>query len=99
MEIKYVYDAQGNETAVIVPIEVWNKIKHIDDKKSIEVFQPSKYRGIYKNLELDLEKEIKNLRTEWLRTMNYLTDTIYINLLLSQFNTLRKNWKKSISSL
>ena len=61
MEIKYVYDAQGNETAVIVPIEVWNKIKHIDDEKSIEVFQTSKYRGIYKNLELDSRKRNQKL--------------------------------------
>jgi hypothetical protein len=32
-----------------------------------EVFNPSKYRGIYKNLRVDFEEEIRNLREEWVR--------------------------------
>ena len=32
-----------------------------------EVFSPSEYSGVYKNLRVNLEEEIKNLRKEWVR--------------------------------
>ncbi len=32
-----------------------------------EVLNPSKYKGVYKNLRVDLEEEIRNLRKEWVR--------------------------------
>ncbi|MCJ7622266.1 MAG: hypothetical protein MUO76_02095 [Anaerolineaceae bacterium] len=30
-------------------------------------FNPSEYRGIYKNLKIELEKEIEKIREEWIR--------------------------------
>jgi len=35
--------------------------------KKGEVVNPSEYRGIYKDLGSDLEKEAKSLRGEWIR--------------------------------
>lgn len=39
-------------------------IRVMEDKKR---FNPSKYRGIYKDLRFDLEGEIEKLRDEWNR--------------------------------
>ena len=39
-------------------------IRVIKDKKG---FNPSKYRGIYKDSKFDLEAEIEKLRDEWNR--------------------------------
>lgn len=72
MSIKYIYDSKGNKTDVVIPIEMWNenKSKILNDSQKQEakkVFKPSKYRGIYRDLNLDLEKEVKKLRDEWVR--------------------------------
>jgi hypothetical protein len=68
MRVQYVYDVRGKKTGVIIPIELWNemgfKMEYMENK---EVFNPSKYRGIYKNLRVDLEEDIRNLRKEWVR--------------------------------
>jgi hypothetical protein len=63
--LQYVYDSKGNKTGVIIPIEIWNEedMKIMDDIK----FRPQDFRGIYKNIDLDLDKEIRNLRDEWVR--------------------------------
>lgn len=70
MSIKYVYDSKGRKTDVIVPIELWNqdKSKILKEKnKTKKILKLSKYRGIYKDLTVDLEKEAKDLRNEWVR--------------------------------
>lgn len=71
MGIQYVYDVRGKKTGVIIPIELWEekgfKIEETEKMKKEEVFDPSKYRGIYKDLRVDLEEEIRNLRAEWVR--------------------------------
>ena len=59
-EIEYVYGKNGKIKAVIIPIEVWEKIK-------VKFFDPSEFRGIYKDLKIDLEKELRELREEWER--------------------------------
>jgi len=61
MEIQYIYDAKGKQVGVMIPVELWNKMKHkmIPKKELI----PSRYRGIYKNLSINLEQEIKSLYT------------------------------------
>jgi hypothetical protein len=63
--LQYVYDSKGNKTGVIIPIEIWDEedMKIMDDIK----FRPQDFRGIYKNIDLDLDKEIRNLRDEWVR--------------------------------
>ena len=72
MSIKYIYDSKGKKTDVVIPIEIWNKnkskiLEEYEKKEGEKVFKPSKYRGIYRNLNLDLEKETKKLRDEWVR--------------------------------
>ncbi|MEN6592905.1 MAG: hypothetical protein ABFC12_06655 [Methanobacterium sp.] len=72
MSIKYIYDSKGKKTGVVIPIEMWNenKSKILNGHQKQEgkkVFKPSKYRGIYHDLNLDLEKEVKKLRDEWVR--------------------------------
>lgn len=44
--------------------KVIRPIRGIDEKR---IFNPSKYRGIYKELRFDLEGEIEKLRDEWTR--------------------------------
>jgi len=41
--------------------------KPIRRQEKEKVFNPSKYRGIYKDLRIDFEKEIEKLREEWTR--------------------------------
>jgi hypothetical protein len=60
--VKYVYNSKGKKTGVIIPIELWYKYKsEIMGKKNVKKvktdFQPSHYRGIYGNMEIDLEQE------------------------------------------
>jgi len=59
-KIEYIYDEKGNIKAVIVPIRLWEEIKK-------KIFNPSEFRGMYKHLNLDPEKESKELRDEWER--------------------------------
>ncbi len=71
VQVQYVYDARGKKTGVIIPIEVWNKkgykIEEVEKTEKKEVFNPSDYRRIYKNLRVDLEEEIRKIRDEWVR--------------------------------
>lgn len=71
MRVQYVYDEKGRRTDVIIPTELWNEVKgkiKVEVKKK-EVFTPSEYRGIYKDLGADLEKEARSLRGEWTRNI------------------------------
>ncbi|WP_324735256.1 hypothetical protein VFC49_08890 [Thermococcus sp. SY098] len=51
-DIEYVYGKNGKIKAVIAPIDLWKKIK-------AKFFDPSEFRGIYKDLKVDFEKELK----------------------------------------
>ena len=67
--VQYVYDEKGRRTGVIIPTELWNDVKGkiaVEVKKK-EVFTPSEYRGIYKDLEVNIEEEVRSLREEWTR--------------------------------
>lgn len=72
IEIRYLYDKNGNRTDVVIPISAWNEdieqiIKGKTSKK--EKFDPGEYIGIvhYSGTSEDLEKEIKYLINEWER--------------------------------
>jgi hypothetical protein len=69
MEVQYVYDEDGRQTGVIVPINLWNKISHLvsRDQEGKTNWDPSKYRGMYKDLKVDVKKESAALRDEWTR--------------------------------
>ncbi|WP_460041586.1 hypothetical protein [Thermococcus atlanticus] len=59
VEYIYIYDEHGRIKGVIVPPELWEKLKG-------ELFEPSRYRGIYKGRK-DLERSLRELRDEWER--------------------------------
>ena len=45
-----------------------NKVNRpIRGVEKTRIFNPSKYRGVYKDLKVDLEDEIEKLREEWIR--------------------------------
>jgi hypothetical protein len=69
MEVQYIYDEEGRQTGVIVPINLWNKMSHLVelDQKAKTDWDPSKYRGMYKDLKVDVKKESDALRDEWTR--------------------------------
>lgn len=68
MGVQYICDAEGRKTGVIVPIDLWDSLnaeKPVGER--VGVPDPGKYRGIYRNLNVDLKAEIRNLRDEWNR--------------------------------
>ncbi len=70
MSIKYIYDSKGKKTGVIIPIELWDSskskiLKGYQENKGKKRFKPPKYRGIYHNLNPDVDKEARKLRDEW----------------------------------
>ncbi|MCT8337586.1 hypothetical protein FKB36_08840 [Methanoculleus sp. Afa-1] len=68
MGVQYICDADGRKTDVIVPIDLWESLtagKPADEP--IGVAEPARYRGIYRDRDLDLETEARNLRNEWNR--------------------------------
>jgi len=69
MEVQYIYDEEGRQTGVIVPINLWNKMSHLVelDQKGKTDWDLSKYRGMYKDLKVDVKKESAALRDEWTR--------------------------------
>ena len=69
MDVQYVYDEDGRQTGVIVPIHLWNKISHLvgGRKEGKSDWDPSKYRGMYRDLKIDVKKESAALRDEWAR--------------------------------
>jgi len=69
MQVQYVYDEQGKKTGVLVPISLWQKISR-QKKVSPDnrAFNPARYRGIYRNLGIDIDRELTALRQEWERT-------------------------------
>lgn len=66
MRVQYVYNEDGERESVIIPYEEWKKIRSAIKEEETD-FNPDEYRGIYKNLDLNWEEEIKNLRDEWER--------------------------------
>jgi hypothetical protein len=67
-QIQYIYDENGTKTGVIVPIALWQKLSQKKQaQKKKEIFNPSKFRGLYRDIPLDLESTLQNLRTEWER--------------------------------
>jgi hypothetical protein len=55
----------------VIPYLVWESIQNYIDKNTIKKvdklnkeFNPGEFKGILKNLNLDIDKEIQNLRNE-----------------------------------
>jgi hypothetical protein len=67
MKVQYIYNEEGQRENVIIPYKEWERIRSIIEEEKEMEFDPDKYKGIYKNMQLNLEEEIKNLRDEWNR--------------------------------
>jgi len=67
MEVRYIYNENGEKENVIIPYKEWLQIRAMMKMTTEKTFDPDKYKGIYKDSELDLEQEINNLRNEWTR--------------------------------
>lgn len=68
MQVQYIYDETGKKTGVIVPLALWEDVsRQKTPSKKKSAFDPSKFRGIYRNLKINLDKELKGLRQEWER--------------------------------
>jgi len=68
MQVQYVYDEQGRKTSVIVPISLWQKVsRRKNTVPETSSFDPARYRGIYRNLGIDIDQELRALRQEWER--------------------------------
>jgi len=68
MGVRYIYDAEGRKTSVIVSIDLWNAMsarKSANKQDEVGYPDPRKYRGIYRDLKVDLKAEIQSLRDEW----------------------------------
>lgn len=68
MQVQYVYDENGKKTGVIIPIAIWETVsRQKEAKKPKAAFDPSKFRGLYRSLAINPEKELNSLRQEWER--------------------------------
>jgi len=72
LEIRYLYDQNGNRTDVVIPIAAWSEdIEQIIRGEILkkEKFDPAEYIGIvhYSGTSADLDKEIIHIRNEWER--------------------------------
>ncbi len=68
MGVQYIYDAEGRKTGVIVSIDLWDAMssgKSANKQSGVGSPEPQKYRGIYRDLKVDLRAEIQGLRDEW----------------------------------
>jgi len=76
----YIYDEKGTAEYVVLPVKIWEilkpylakdeiKMKEINPLESnkTENFNPKEYFGIISHLNLNIEQELKNMRSEWTR--------------------------------
>lgn len=68
MSVQYIYDSAGKKTGVIIPIDLWETLRgeRLGDE-TVGISDPGQYRGIYRDLKVDLKTEIRKLRDEWTR--------------------------------
>ena len=66
IDVQYVYNEAGRQTGVIVPIHLWNRLIRLagESSKKKSHWDPSKYRGMYRDLKIDVKKESAGLRDE-----------------------------------
>lgn len=67
--IKYVHDAHGKVEAAIVPIDLWNLIKHhfkeMNNKKSSYDYSPTDFEQTMSGLDIDIDTELNNIEKDW----------------------------------
>ena len=70
--LNYIYNQTGLAEYVVIPVEYWNYIKKIIKDKAkpntqTENFNPKDYFGAISHLNLNIEDELINMRSEWKR--------------------------------
>jgi len=77
----YIYDEKGIAEYVVLPVKIWEYLKPYltvsneinlkeikpTELKKPENFNPKEYFGIISHLNLDIEQELINMRSEWTR--------------------------------
>ncbi len=70
--VKYIYDSTGEIEYAVIPYSIWKKIKKNITGNKIEKpkeekkdFDPSEYKGMLSHLNLDIEKELRNMKDQW----------------------------------
>ncbi|MEI8204003.1 MAG: hypothetical protein WCH34_13365 [Bacteroidota bacterium] len=79
MKINYVYNEKGIAEYVVVPTTIWelfqeyminNNVKiENPPKKNVKKFNPREYKGILNSFNLDIEKELMNMKKSWKRNI------------------------------
>ncbi len=72
MNINYIFDSKGLPEYAVVPIKIWQKMNqqlsnNNDKQNKVRKFDPSHYKGLIRKQNIDLEKEISDMRSEWTR--------------------------------
>ncbi len=62
-DIQYVYDGAGHKTAVIVPIDMWERVEVVVTGKRCHDL--SRYYGAYRDYIPNPDKIAQEIRTEW----------------------------------
>jgi hypothetical protein len=73
MVVNYIYDEKGQLVYAVLPIQFWQYVQQqlpqlsvaIPPIQSKKIFNPLKYKGLIKSLNLNIEQELQNLRDEW----------------------------------
>lgn len=69
MSVNYLYDESGHTTHAIIPIREWERLQAAllagQSPASAAPFDPTLFRGILRELNLDIEAELTNMREQW----------------------------------
>ncbi len=73
MSVNYLYSPDGILEYAVVPIEVWDMVKMYIPQNVLDTaaipsnssFEPNDYFGMLAHLNLDVEQELTNMRSEW----------------------------------
>lgn len=73
MIVNYIYDAKGQIEYAVIPIQFWEYVQQqlpkmptpTEPMATKKTFNPLKYKGLIKSLNINIDQELKNMRDEW----------------------------------
>jgi hypothetical protein len=73
MVVNYIYNEKGLAEYAVIPIQLWHLYQQQVPQLAFsnppittqKIFNPLKYKGLIKNLNINIEQELKNMRDEW----------------------------------
>jgi hypothetical protein len=71
--INYIYNEQGYAEYAVIPIQLWHlcqqQMPSLAHSLPLQMpkknFNPLKYKGLIKSLNINIEQELQKMRTEW----------------------------------